>query len=126
MSENLFIELAKQVPNLVIFIIIIWLFQKNEEKREIQRTENARRLEDKREAHEKELETRRQAHDLQMNNMWASYIKNIIDQQNQTFKMVMDIINEHEKASQERYDKMGITQDLLQAARDQLARSGKR
>lgn len=122
MSENLFIELAKQVPNLVIFLAVVYMFQKNNEKQEQLRIENARRLEDKREAHEKTIEERRQAHDREMNNMWANNVKSLIDQQNQTFKMVVDIINDHEKASQDRYERMGITKDLLDAAREKIAR----
>jgi hypothetical protein len=118
MNESLFIELAKQVPNLVIFLLIIYMFQKGDEKKELQRVENARRLEDKREAHEKALEVGRQAHDTQMNNMWANYIKSIIDQQNATFKVIMDALNDHELASKERYERMGITKELLDAAKE--------
>lgn len=116
MSESWFTELVRQVPNLVIFLLIVYLFQKNEEKREAQRVENARRLEDKREAHERELEKKRQAHDLQMNNMWASYIKSIIDQQTDAYKALIEIIKEHEEASQERYKRMGITNELIKQA----------
>lgn len=122
MGEALFTKLAEQVPNLVVFLIIVYMMQKNNEKQDLQRVENARRLEDKREAHEKSLEEKRQAHDLQMNNMWANYIKNLIDQQAQTFKMVADMLKDHEQASQDRYEKMQITKDLLDAAREHIAR----
>jgi hypothetical protein len=116
MSE-LMIEIAKQAPYLVGLILLVWMFQLAEEKREKQRVENAKILEDKREAHEIKLEEKRQVHDQQMNNMWASYIKSIIDQQNETVKSLMEAINDHEEASQRRYERMGITKELIDAVK---------
>jgi hypothetical protein len=123
--NELLIELVKQAPVLAGLIVLVWMFQLAEEKRERQRVENAKLLEDKREAHETNMETKRQTHDSQMNNMWASYIKSIIDQQNESIKALMELINDHETSSQRRYERMGITKELIDAVKAQKEQKGR-
>ena len=120
--DSIFAKLGEQIPYIVALLVLVYMNQLSEVKREQQRVENAKALEDRREKHEKELEDKRQVHDRDMNNMWASYIKSIIDQQNQAFTALMKTINEHELASQQRYERMGITNDLIEAVKERQKR----
>lgn len=102
-------EMVKSIPVAVAMIIIVNLFLTNEAKREEARTQNA-----------KERETERRAYELQINNMWATNFKNIVDQINEGNGKLVTALVEHERNSKERYEKMGITNDLLKAAKEQL------
>ena len=102
--DNLGIELIRQVPNAVAVIFMAYLFLKAEDQRETRRTENA-----------KEMEKERRDHELAINNMWANYIKSIIDHQDEMMAVQAKAIAEHERSSQERYEKMRITQELIDA-----------
>ena len=66
----------------------------------------------------KELENRREAHEREINNMWANSIRMINEQQSKTSEALMTALKEHDRASQERYEKIGITNDLIQAVKD--------
>lgn len=96
--------MVKQVPSAAAVIGMAYLFLRAEEKRELRRVEDA-----------KEKEKERRDHELQINNMWASYIKSLIDKQDETYELIAKSLSEHEKSSQERYDRIGITKDLLVA-----------
>lgn len=120
MSDNVLLEMAKQVPAALALILTVYLFLNHIQKND-----------DKRFAHEKELETQRaanakmhgeeqRAHELAMNNMWANHIKTIVDQVSAGNSAIAKALEEHEKASRDRYEKMGITDDLLQMAKEKL------
>jgi hypothetical protein len=102
------IELIRQVPNAAAVILMAYLFLKAEKEREERRVSNA-----------KEMEAERRTHELNINNMWASYIKNIIDHQDDMSSALMKSISDHETASKERYEKMRITQELIDAVNAQ-------
>jgi hypothetical protein len=103
--DNLLLEFVKQAPYIAALIILVYMFQRNEEKREQQRVENAKAIEQERQAQVREL-----------NNMWANSIKQIVDQHAQASLAIMTALREHEESSKERYKRLGITQDLLDAA----------
>jgi hypothetical protein len=50
--------------------------------------------------------------------MWANSIKMIVDQQKEAHIVILAALKEHDKASQERYERIGITNDLIQAVKD--------
>ena len=106
--DQVLLELIRQVPSAAAVIGAVYLFLKREKEAEEIRTRNAAALEDK-----------RQAHDSQINNMWAGYIKSIIEQVQQGNKTIVDTIAAHGKESAERYEKLGITQDLIDAVKEQ-------
>jgi len=108
MNEVL-IEMAKQVPGALAVIGTVYLFLKAESERENRRIANA-----------KEMEMERRAHEIEKNNMWSSFIKNLIDSQNNASAVISNALAEHEIASKERYEKMGITNDLLKVAKETL------
>lgn len=107
--DDLWKEMIKQIPVAVAMIYIVNMFLTNEAKREEARTANA-----------KEREQERRAYELQINSMWASNFKNIIDQINEGNSKLVSALVEHERNSKERYEKMNITSDLLKVAKEQL------
>lgn len=102
-------ELAKNIPVAVAMIFIVWLFLSNDNKREEQRIANA-----------KSMEQERKAHDLQVNAMWATSFKQLVDTVQDGQVQIVAALKEHERASRERYEKMGITKDLFDAAKERL------
>lgn len=107
--DNVWIEMAKASPIGLAMIAIVYIFVTNENKREQQRIENG-----------KERAAEQRAYDMQVQSMWANNIKAIIDKVDDGQKMIAQALNEHERSSRERYEKMGITDDLLQAAKEML------
>lgn len=99
-------ELIRQSPTAAALLGAVYLFLKREREAEETRVKNAEALENK-----------RQAHDLQVNAMWAKYIKNIVDTISTSNQNIVDALATHEKASEERYDRLGVTQDLIDAVK---------
>lgn len=114
METTVISKLIEASPYLGFVLIWIWF----ESQREDKRVANAAELEDKREKHELALEEKREAHDRDVNNMWASYIKSLLDKQTETSERLLDALHKHEEASQDRYDRIGITQDLIDAVKE--------
>lgn len=123
MSENVLIEVAKQVPWAVIVFAVIFVFLKRMSESEAARLAHEKELEAQRIAAAKDRATSEREHQASVNNLWAQNIKSITERWEQTSKQIADALSEHERASQERYNKMNITQDLLEAAKENLRRS---
>jgi hypothetical protein len=107
--DNVWIEMAKASPIGLAMIAIVYIFVTNENKREQQRIENG-----------KERAAEQRAYDMQVQSMWANNIKAIIDKVDEGQKAIASALIEHERMSRERYEKMGITDDLLQYAKENL------
>ena len=105
---------------MVIILVVMYMLLNREDKRDEKRTENAKQLAAERQTSAKELEQMRQKHEIEINTMWASAIKNLVDSQQATAKTIAEALDDHEKASQERYAKMSITKDLFEAAKERL------
>ena len=120
--SDILIESAKQVPALValvvLVVVIIRLFLAAEDKREAQRIANDKQLETERSTNAKALEEMRQKHESQTIAMLAEAIKHTSDEFSKTAKMIIDALDDHEEKSKDRYQKMNITKDLLEAAKD--------
>ncbi len=138
MSDGVLLKVAEQIPFAVILFGVILVFL-----RFLEKVDDKRIAQDKdRLAHEKEMEvlrinaakdreTEKRTFDNQTNNMWANSLKEILADQKAAMQMLAQqlretaqafagSLEEHEKKSQERYKNMNITQDLLEAAKDQL------
>lgn len=100
--NEFWLEMARNVPSAMAVIATVYLFLRANEKNEQVRIDAA-----------KERESERRNHELQMNNTWASYIKAIVEKQDETLKLVSGALKEHEDASAERYRKMNNTQELI-------------
>jgi hypothetical protein len=125
MSDSVLLEVAKQIPFAVILFAIILVFLDHLKKVDSARMAHEKEMETMRLSAAKEREIEKRTFDTQVNNMWANSIKNIVDGQKETAKMIADSLADHEQNSKERYEKMGITRDLLEAARDRERRSNK-
>jgi hypothetical protein len=120
MGDSVWVEVAKQVPFAVVLFAAILVFLDHLKKVDAARMLHDKEMETLRITAAKERETERRAYDASMNNMWAVNIKNIVDRQEQTAKMIADALSEHERASKDRYEKMNITKDLLDVAKEKL------
>lgn len=118
MDSTVYIELIKQAPYVAALIILVFIFLWAEDRRESTQMKNAKELEETRTKNAKDLEDKREAHEREINNMWANSIKMIVEQQQQAHQVIMSALREHDKASQERYDKIGITNDLIAAVKE--------
>lgn len=105
--NDAWIEFIKQAPWAFGLIVVIYMFLRFIRETEEQRTVNA-----------KEAETNRRAHEMQINAMWAANIKSLVDKQEETLRSVAQMMNDHEEASKARYEKLGITKDLIKAVKD--------
>jgi hypothetical protein len=138
MSDSVLLKVAEQIPFAVILFGVILVFL-----RYVEKADDKRIAQDKdRLAHEKEMEilrinsakereTEKRESDRQTNNMWANSFREIQSSQQDAWKELADqmkeigkafsnALDEHDKKEQERYKSMNITQDLLEAAKDQL------
>ncbi len=120
--SDVLVESAKQAPALValvvLVLIIIQLFLKAMDKREDQRIAHDKQMEAERTTNAKALEETRQKHESATIAMLADAIKHTSDEFSKTAKLIIDALDDHEGASKERYEKMGITKDLLEAAKE--------
>jgi len=107
--NDVLVEMARQIPSAVAVIGMAYLFLKAEKEREERRVVNA-----------KEMEKERRDHELMINNMWATYIKTLVDKQNETYLAIAGALESHEEASKDRYERMGITKELLQAVKQTI------
>jgi choline-glycine betaine transporter len=121
-SDQVLIEIGKQAPWAVVLLVVFFVFLKHMRETETARMAHEEKLETQRIAAAKERETERRAQESNNNNMWANNIKTITERWEQTTKTIAEALAEHERASRERYDKMRVTQDLLDAAKENLTR----
>lgn len=114
------LEVAKQIPFAVLLFAAILVFLRHLKEVDAARMTHDKDMETLRITAAKERETEQRTHQNNMNNMWAVNIKNIVDRQEQTAQMIADALSAHETASRERYEKMNITKDLLDVAKETM------
>ena len=70
------------------------------------------------------------AHQIDINTLWARTIKETVEQTDRTAttttKMIVDKLGYMDKAAEERYDKMKITQELIDAVKDLKKQRGEK
>lgn len=120
MSTDAWVEMAKQVPAALAVVLVVMLFLKAEDTREIRRIANAKEIGDTQRAHEVQLENARRGRELEINNLWASTVKNLMDSQNKANEAIVDAVADLKKTTMEQYSKLGITQDLFKSMKDDL------
>lgn len=120
MDSGLLGKLGEQAPYLVIILLLVYLFLNYIGKLDDKRMAFDKDMEKTRTENAKERERERREHELTLANMQAQNMKQLIDNISQTMKNVADALAEHERASQIRYEKMGITDDLLSAAKEAM------
>ena len=105
-------KLGEASPYLLFVILYIILDHRREERR----TANAAALEERREAHEKEMQERQIRHDTDVLQVWAGFNQNLVEEIKSSHAAIMQKLDEHENESEKRYERMGITKDLMKAA----------
>lgn len=121
--ETIIAKLIEASPYLAFLLIYMYLESKREDKRiqqqsaeEARRVENAAALETRREKHEKEMQEKDLQHSRDVNNLMAGYIQQMVNEIKVGNVAIINKLQEHEEASEKRYERMGITKDLLKAA----------
>jgi hypothetical protein len=106
--DNWVIELIRQVPSAAAVIGTVFLFLRHIEKENQHQADRAK---------EKAVEER--AHQIDINSLWANTIKEAMEQTDKTAvtttQMIVDKLGDMNKDIQEKYEKMRITQDLIDA-----------
>ena len=103
--EEILKSLVATVPGGVAVIVTVALFLKFIREGELQRTADA-----------KERETERRAHELVLSQQNSKNIQLLVKGMEETYKAIADNLKNHEDAEKERYEKLHITQDLIEMA----------
>jgi len=120
MDENFWIEMAKQVPSAIAVIGTVYLFLKAEDQREVRRIANAKEVGEVQRAHELQMEASRRGRELEINNLWATTVKNVVSTQDASYQSIVAAIKDMHLEMNDQYEKMGITKDLYDAAKKML------
>ena len=120
MSDEVLKELGKQAPWAVVLLVVFFVFLKHMRDADTARMAHEEKIETQRISAAKERSQEQRQHEAENNNMWANNIRLITERWEHTTKTIADALAEHERQSRERYEKMTITQDLLDAAKDNL------
>lgn len=118
MEATVWSELIKQAPWAAAYILTVYMFLQFISRSEDKRMQHEKDLEDKRIAAAKEREKERRDHELIISNMQAQNMKQILEAQEKNNEVIATTLAEHEKASRERYERIGITKDLITAVKD--------
>jgi len=121
--DEVLIEMAKQVPAALMVGAVVWMFLKAAEKERAERIVNAKEMSEVQRAHELQMEASRRGRELEINNLWASTVKNIMTTQDTSNQTIVTAIKDMHVQMNDQYEKMGITKDLYDAAKKVLNKS---
>lgn len=125
MDSNFWIEMAKQVPSAIAVIGTVYLFLKAEDQRESRRITNAKEMGDVQRSHEVQIANIQKGQMLEVNNLWASTVKNIMTTQDTSNQTIVAAVKDMHAQMIDQYEKMGITQDLWDAAKKMINQGNK-
>ena len=103
--DSILLELTRQLPSALAIGAVVFLFLRHEERQETQRIQNAK----ERNAEIREIEKRKE-------NYFMNALQALVTKQDETYKLISDALNDHELNSQERYKRIGATQELMKRA----------
>ena len=121
--DNTIFEMAKQVAAAMAVVGTVYLFLRSMREERIDRALNAKDIREKQMAHDVQLSQLTRSRELEMNNLWAVTVKNMLAAQNVAMESIVDAVADLKKTTVEQYVKLGITQDLLKTAKEQLKES---
>jgi len=110
--SDVWIKFIEQAPWAAAIIFTVYMFLRHLKELDAARSLNAANM-----------AKERREHELQINNMWAVNIKTLIDKHDETTTMIASALAEHEKASEERYNRMSVTKDLIAAVKAESDRT---
>ena len=125
MDSNFWIEMAKQVPSAIAVIGTVYLFLKAEDQREVRRIANAKEMGNIQRNHEVQIANIQKGQMLEVNNLWASTVKNIMTTQDTSNQTIVAAVKDMHAQMIDQYEKMGITQDLWDAAKKMISQGNK-
>ena len=91
-------------------------------KSEDKRMEHEKTLEDKRIAAAKEREQERRTHETTIANMQAQNMKQLLEYVEAQMQKQTNALIDHEKASQDRHERLGMTKELIAAVKEEKGR----
>ena len=106
--------LAINIPAAAAVIATVYMFLGSIKENAERRDQNA-----------KEMALENRDHEIRVQKMWSDNIKIMLAKQDETFELIAQKLEDHEKKSQERYTKQNITQELIDAVKDKTNREGK-
>jgi hypothetical protein len=109
--DSIWPDLARNIPSAMAVIATIYIMSYFEERREKRREDNA-----------KQMSQENREHEVKIQNMWQSSISLMNAKTDETFRLISEMLDNHESASVERYEKMGVTQDLIKMAKHKEVR----
>jgi hypothetical protein len=115
MEATVIAKLIEASPYLGFILLFLWFESKREDKRIV----GAAALETRREEHEKKMQERDLQHARDINQLWALHFQNIANEIKAGNQALIDKLEEHDKNSEERYERMAVTKELLKAAAEQ-------
>jgi hypothetical protein len=111
-------KLIEASPYLGFILLFLWY----EAKREDKRIAGAAALETRREEHEKKMQEKELQHARDINQLWALHFQNIANEIKAGNQALIEKLEEHDKSSADRYERIGITKDLLKMAQEKTRR----
>jgi hypothetical protein len=114
MEATVISKIIEASPYLGFVLLFMWF----EARREDKRITNAAALESRRENHERLMQERQIKHDNEINTLWAGYIQSIVAEIKAGNTALINKLEEHDSASSKRYERLGITGDLLKIAQE--------
>lgn len=121
--EQALIEMVKNAPWAVALILVVRMFLQAEKEREIQRVADAKEAGEKQRNHELQLANIQRGNSAEVNNFWASTVKNMMEKNQTSFEVIVDALGAMRKEIVESYEKLGVTKDLWKIAKDELKTS---
>lgn len=112
--NDVWIKFIEQAPWAAAIVLTVYMFLKHLKDLDAAHAVNAA-----------DQAKERREHELQINNMWAVNIKTLVEKQNESFGMIATALAQHDKESKERYDKIGMTKDLIAAVKAEKESHGK-
>jgi hypothetical protein len=120
--ESAFLKLIENAPWAAVMIWVVRMFLQAEKEREVKRTADAKEVGDVQRAHDLQMEQVRHGRELEINNLWASTVKNMMTTQDATSQEIANVLADLKTTIVEQYKNLGITQDLYKMARANLDR----
>jgi len=120
MDSTFWTEMARQVPSALAVIGTVYLFLKAAEKERAERVSNSKEIGEVQRAHDLQMANVQRGIQLEVNNLWANTVKNIMTTQDTSNQTIVDAIKDMHAQMIDQYEKMGITKDLYDVAKKML------
>jgi hypothetical protein len=116
-------ELIKALPWGFVLIVMRYLEIKDQKEQRVERAANAKEAEALRVANAAEKARVERDFEMEKNKLWAETIKTVLDRQTEASQRIVTALTAMQKDLSDKYDSMGITKDLLDAARREIAKN---